>query len=285
MLKIDLLEVGFSTYAPGTSYGPYTVNNFELVWVNEGRATLTSNGKSHHLLPNSVVLSQPQDQNRYDWDVSHTTRHGYAYFQVDRTATDHESVISLPDLLRVEQLSGDDIIIALLRHVQRLDAERPSGWAQLMGGPFECAVHSLLSAVGRGHASGDSEQLPDPIASSLALVRRRWSSGQSLEPPTLGELARAASVTPEHLARLYRRQFGLGPISVLRSIRLHRAGALLARTNLSVQQVAFQTGFSSQFHFSATFHRATGCAPTTFRSRKRAGVELPPALHRIAATL
>ncbi len=61
----------------------------------------------------------------------------------------------------------------------------------------------------------------------------------------------------------------------VRLARLERSLLLLARTDLSVQEIAADTGFVSPYHFSRSFRAVYGLAPSRMRSALDAG-EVPP---------
>lgn len=67
-------------------------------------------------------------------------------------------------------------------------------------------------------------------------------------------------------------------------VRLERARTMLARSNLTVSQVASACGFADPLYFSRRFGAAHGIAPSAYRDNGAAGVppELPglPSLAR-----
>jgi len=64
-------------------------------------------------------------------------------------------------------------------------------------------------------------------------------------------------------------------MTTVRLARLERSLLLLARTDLSVQEIAADTGFVSPFHFSRSFRAVYGAPPSRVRSGLRAGT-VPP---------
>jgi len=62
---------------------------------------------------------------------------------------------------------------------------------------------------------------------------------------------------------------GLSPYQYLLQVRLARARNLLAETDLSVKEIAMQTGFVDEHYFSRLFHQKLNCTPTKWRSRSR----------------
>jgi AraC family transcriptional regulator len=84
-------------------------------------------------------------------------------------------------------------------------------------------------------------------------------------PLTLEELGGVVQYSPFHLARRFRQATGQTLHQYVTSRRLAKAQALLATTDLPLQQVAAQAGFSDQSHLSNAFRKAYGCAPSAVR--------------------
>jgi AraC-like DNA-binding protein len=89
-------------------------------------------------------------------------------------------------------------------------------------------------------------------------VSRRW---------TVGELAKSCNLSESHFARLFREALGQTPAAYATERRVAEAARLLLFTDLSVEQVAAQTGFPNRFHFSRVFAEAMGEGPATYRRR------------------
>ncbi|HYN85966.1 MAG TPA: AraC family transcriptional regulator [Pyrinomonadaceae bacterium] len=81
----------------------------------------------------------------------------------------------------------------------------------------------------------------------------------------LGEIARAAHLSPFHFARLFKKLTGAAPHAYLAQLRAERARALLAETDLSVIEVAARVGYTSPSHFAKAFRQASGLSPSAFR--------------------
>lgn len=84
-------------------------------------------------------------------------------------------------------------------------------------------------------------------------------------PFTVEHLATIAGMSRSAFAAGFCRAFGQSPISLLKMVRLRRAGELLATTTLSVTEVARRVGFSSRSQFSKAFSDFHGVDPTRFR--------------------
>ncbi|HEX8776062.1 MAG TPA: helix-turn-helix domain-containing protein [Pyrinomonadaceae bacterium] len=82
----------------------------------------------------------------------------------------------------------------------------------------------------------------------------------------LEEIAAAAYLSPFHFARLFKKLTGASPHAYLATLRVERARALLAQTDLSVAEVSARVGYASSSHFTKAFRQATGLTPSAFRA-------------------
>ena len=98
----------------------------------------------------------------------------------------------------------------------------------------------------------------------LRRVKQRLDEGFS-EPLSLTELAGIAGVHSTHLARQFRSHFGQSVGEYLRQRRIDAARDLLVTTRRPLTEIAFDTGFCHQAHFTAVFKRSTGISPSSFR--------------------
>ena len=83
-------------------------------------------------------------------------------------------------------------------------------------------------------------------------------------------LAHVSGVSEAHFARSFKEAFGVPPHRYLLTRRVERAKLLLRETDLSVTEIAFQTGWQSLGTFGRTFRDITGESPSAIRSRERA---------------
>jgi AraC family transcriptional regulator len=85
---------------------------------------------------------------------------------------------------------------------------------------------------------------------------------------TLAELAQVAGVSVFHFARTFTRTMGVSPGRYVSRMRLEEAMADIAAGKLSLAEIAFKAGFSSQASFTRAFYRATGLTPGEYRTHR-----------------
>lgn len=88
-------------------------------------------------------------------------------------------------------------------------------------------------------------------------------------------LARVSGVSEAHFARSFKEAFGVPPHRYLLTRRIERATALLRDTDLSITEIAFQTGWKSLGSFGRTFRDVAGESPGALRERQQAAPHEP----------
>jgi transcriptional regulator GlxA family with amidase domain len=89
------------------------------------------------------------------------------------------------------------------------------------------------------------------------------------ESVELAELAAIAGMSVFHFARQFKQSAGITPHHYLVEKRVERAREMLARTDLSLSEIAIVTGFSDQSHFARHFRQMLGLTPGQFRWSQR----------------
>jgi AraC family transcriptional regulator of adaptative response/methylated-DNA-[protein]-cysteine methyltransferase len=108
----------------------------------------------------------------------------------------------------------------------------------------------------------DEPPLAERHAATVAKACRRIESGDG--PVRLGELAKAAGLSPHHLHRLFKAVTGLTPQDYARA---HRAGKIrnqLTRSN-TVTDAIFHSGYQSSSPFYARSEEMLGMSPASYR--------------------
>jgi AraC family transcriptional regulator len=113
------------------------------------------------------------------------------------------------------------------------------------------------------------------VFTALEAVRQIWRRDR-IRIVSADELADAAGISPGHLFRLFRAEYGCGPAHALELVRLARAAVALQRSNSTLGEIAGSCGFANAYHFSRRFAAAYGTPPGTFRGRHPVGDSMAP---------
>jgi AraC family transcriptional regulator len=131
----------------------------------------------------------------------------------------------------------------------------------------EGLVLELLAECSRSRARLPRSSPPRWLGHVCELLRNRFAENLSLS-----EVAAAAGVSADHLARSFRAHNGCTPGEYVRRLRVEFACRQLTVSQLSLVEIALDAGFTDQSHFTKTFKRLMGVTPAAFRnlhSRRR----------------
>jgi PAS domain S-box-containing protein len=99
------------------------------------------------------------------------------------------------------------------------------------------------------------------------------------QPLSVSSLAAKASLSVSQFDRQFRNKFQTTPRRYITNVRINAACELLVSTDLSISDIALETGFYDQSHFTNQFVRVKGMPPSHYRKRflVRAPVRRPGA--------
>lgn len=160
------------------------------------------------------------------------------------------------------------------------------GPADFQGGVFELLAHKLYREF--THEDSASPLIIEGLMMELLgeTMRRRSAQNLPVCPPwlqqvkellqarftdnlTLTDLAQHAGVHPVHLAQTFRKAYQCTIGEYLRKLRIEYACHELATSAKPIVDIALAAGFCDQSHFTRTFKRAVGAAPSQYREALR----------------
>lgn len=119
------------------------------------------------------------------------------------------------------------------------------------------------------------QRLPDALLhhaapADKAMAMARYMIAHSHEVLTLKRIANAVNLHPSYASAIFRRAYGLTPTAYLAQARIAHAQRLLLMSDMSVTEIAFETGFQSVSRFYQAFEHICGLPPGRYRARLRA---------------
>jgi AraC family transcriptional regulator len=187
-----------------------------------------------------------------------------------------EEVRLVLDVDRMKEIMGDEFTSAPLQEPRlvfnddRLQAlarllvtsEDTAEWSSLFGESLVAAMVARLSHLGAP---------PPKNPRRLGLSARQLSAVTNFvrdnlaRPIRLSELAKLADLSPSQFGRAFKISTGRTPHLWHLDARIDSAKRLLANRRASLAEVALDTGFSEQSHFTRAFRTATGVPPGAWR--------------------
>lgn len=211
-------------------------------FVRAGEIALFNPGLVH-----SGVITNPETRISY-WVVS------FGEDVLEKAARDLADADGLPEFRSV--VVQDRLVGNVLRQLSKTIVCRQE----------RLALDTALSRASAALLSRHCEIRPrvGPDAEPRAVSRAKEFLHDNLSAKvTLEELSAVAGLSRYHLLRVFRKTLGLPPHSYHTQLRIEHAKRLL-RTGLPFSEVALESGFSDQSHFSNTFRRYTGATPSQY---------------------
>jgi len=120
----------------------------------------------------------------------------------------------------------------------------------------------LLSQTERG---GQVRQILSDLFSPVAQQLRKVVETHLYTDISVGELAILCNMSESSFKREFKKQYDDSPASYMRNKKLIQAQKLLGVGDLSVADVAFESGFNDLAHFSKAFKEKFGLSPSQAR--------------------
>ncbi|PRD41778.1 AraC family transcriptional regulator [Phyllobacterium phragmitis] len=131
--------------------------------------------------------------------------------------------------------------------------------------------NSTTARCGKDRADTDGKP---PIKARTELSRynarrvRAFMNENLARKLSVADLAEVCGLSPSHFISAFTETFGQAPYGYLLNLRLAHAERLLRERDVSIAQVAYLCGFSSQSHLTSAMKKIKGATPFTIRSRK-----------------
>ena len=113
----------------------------------------------------------------------------------------------------------------------------------------------------------DARAADQPHNLVLANRIRQYIGTHFTEQLTLEDIGEALSMSPYHLAHIFKEITGMSPIHYMIRCRVGEAQNLLISTDYSATQIAAIVGYTNVNHFNAIFAKLVGLPPIRYRRK------------------
>lgn len=264
---LQLLDARYRAH----SFARHNHNEYVLGLTEHGLDALTCNGHSHVAPAGSVLIINPGDVHdghpgdEREW----VYRAMYPSVAMLACVVDGTGEGCAPAPRFSNPVIHDDELFVELRAIHRL----------LHGKALALEAQSRLLLALTKLVARHADEAPTnaPRGGAPAAVRRalEFLDAYATEDVTLATLARVAGLSPFWFIRVFEKHVGLTPHAYLIGQRIKLAKNLLA-TGASLAQVALETGFADQSHFTRRFRSIVGTTPGRF-ARIAASARAAPA--------
>lgn len=248
------LQCGAFTYLPGYSLTRESFDSYLLMYIQKGELTVAFSDRIQNVRAGSFVLLNCYKLHSYcstsGWECiwchfDGVTAEAYYNSIVSRLG----NVFSLPDEYPA---------------VRKLEAILDVFYK---GAPVrEPLMSRYLTDILTEFLLYTPSTARDTDYTAMAEEITSYISEHFSENIQVKELAARANMSLYHFIRVFKKETGFTPHEYLVNIRIATARYLLKNSNLTVKDICFSTGFSSESVFCGAFRRHQGMTPMQYRN-------------------
>jgi len=142
---------------------------------------------------------------------------------------------------------------------------------EAQGDPLTCSLYaeSLADFLALRLLRGAAQKRVPAEALTAAQLRRvtDYIADHIDRDLSAAELAALVNLSAFHFSRRFKASTGMAPYQYVTRRRISLAQELLARTAMSIAEISYRTGFSSQSHLGARFKQIVGVTPRRYREQ------------------
>ena len=236
-------------------YRFYEKGNLYLMFVmlKEGAINYHFSGQDILLVPGQILVIPRDSQFLFESYSTTNNYHKIVFELKGRLLEEYEKELGFtrPHVVCVKDIDFYQIKINSIRMLllEKSTADIP----RLLAETYEF-IYTLSSLT------AERENFPRLLADI-----RKYIDNHLNTPINVSRLCLEFGISKSSLARLFSRSGLETPSAYWLKCKIHSATYFLLNTKMSVKEIAFELGFSSQFHFSKVFSAETGKSPLQFR--------------------
>jgi AraC-like DNA-binding protein len=219
--------------------------NYEIMYVTQGEMYIREEDRDYHLKRGQILILSPEKRHlgyrdcervRFYWVHFNIVGDGALPFE-ERFFESFENSYLFKELLHYNNLphKPDYLVNALLLHI------------------LSELCH--LSQERNAHYDSNAEKIYE------------WIRIQADARLTVAKVAEHFGYTSDHLARICKKNYGVGACELINRFVIARAKELLCNTGRYVKEIAWDLEFPDDKSFIGFFQYHENCSPTEFRNR------------------
>lgn len=236
---------------------------YELSYVYHGKGVHVINGVSYPVEKGALILLSKKDNHSFHSieefamiNCCFTTRNGLNYFPLGDSAL---LVTLTPELI--------EEVESILKIIEIELNQKENGYESIV----KNYVDSLLLIITR---RSENQISADPIwGDLLAYISENFDS------VTLQDAMRIMKMSKSYFCRKFKEQFSVSFLTYVNRVRIHHAQRLLTSSNLTISEIAEQTGYGSNVcRLHEDFKKFTHTTPHKYKT-ERGSISAPSDLY------
>ena len=244
--SFSLLKTSYDYYIEGNNQDFY-----EIRYILDGEGYLKYNGRSYLLKKGDGCLIDCRQKYYYQ-----TSSYNWV-----STCLDFSGVPAAP-LVQAYLLSGNvkftDAMFPNFEPLQMHILQCTQKISSYMEYEVSCTFYMLLTNL--LIAQSKTRNTSEVIEKIVSYIQANY-----MKNLTADELSHHFGLSRTHMTRCFKEYTGFAPHEYITQLRIYNAKYLLKATDLSIEDISRQTGFSDSVYFIQVFKKIEGITPSKFR--------------------
>ena len=248
------LFVGYFYYQKGYCIERNTYDSYLIMYIKKGKCGLTINSNTYTASEGQVMLIDCYKPHKYfaitDAEVE------WLHFD-GPTASEYFKLISSNNTKFIFSLKDNYLFSKRLNEIYSFFLEGSAIREALISRYINDMVTELIIHQSNYSSNISTQNL---IEESISFISEHLT-----DDITLDNLASRVSLSPYYFTRVFKKETGFTPHQYIISVRINHAKFLLKNSNISIKEICFHTGFSSESSFCTTFRKWVNVTPKEYR--------------------
>lgn len=267
---IYITVAGYTRILPGMPYPPgkhpsgylfrwengRILKEYQLVYISEGKGIFETREGKTEITPGTMILLYPGVWHRY----KPLTDKGWVEFYIGINGELAQKLMmqSCFRIFPAIRCGLKEDLLECYQHIFTLIHDEKPGYQMIAAGEAVKMIGILGSLV----RYPDSETGPylDSIEHCKFLIREHLNQKIDFQ-----KVAGTMNIGYSNFRKIFRKYMGISPGHYLLNLRLVKAKELLLHTDMSMKEIAWETGFFSESYFSRIFKEKMGQSPSSLR--------------------
>lgn len=283
--KIAVINVIRLSYKKQLFADNHCHNFFHLLYVSSGESKITINGHEYKTSSGDIFIFKPLVYHGIKSDYRNPLETLEIKFLVEEDDSNDFSFSNLPQRINMKD---NKIIRPLLQEIVKEAVNKQPFFKELLSillkrvlveilrveccnGMYSNIINDYPNARDTITNDVSNEKLYNQqiIGKALAYIQKNYHKKISLT-----ELSDLCYISHVHLCRIFNKALGCPPIQYINNFRLIKVRQLLLDTELSITDIANNTGFESIHYLSRIFTKKFRMSPTEYRRELKKNVSL-----------
>lgn len=275
-LGIDILDIGHNIHLANRPYPDKShpdsyyfewekgrsLTEFQLIYISKGEGFFETSGLSPQPIDaGTIILLYPGVWHRYrpkestGWEEYWVGFSGtYAHYLLEQECFSLQNPI-------IKVHFDNEFLATFSRLIENVEVQEDT-YRKLSA--FHL-IHLLSIVYASSLLSNQKLSKKEELINEMrSEIHRRWNSNVDLET-----LSAQFNVSYVWFRKTFKEVLGTAPNQYRLMLKIRRAEQLIQESNLTLAEVAFQSGFKSEFYFSRIFKQKMGYNASEVRKKKR----------------